>query len=92
MIRYSDAALDDVERLYRWLLDRNPSASRRFLKRLKAAEDFIAGKTAACMNVQSGVARRYIVRFSGAAYVIYFVEDGADQIIVRIWHGREARD
>ncbi len=31
------------------------------------------------------------MRFGGSVYVLYYVVDGADQTIVRMWHGREER-
>lgn len=91
MISYSDAALTDLERLYRWLLERNSNTARRFLDDLKRAEAFIAANPSACAAAAGGAARRHIMRFGASAYVIYFVEDGADQVIVRLWHGRKAR-
>jgi hypothetical protein len=35
------------------------------------------------------MARRYVMKFGKSTYVINYIEDGADQIVVRIWHGRE---
>jgi plasmid stabilization system protein ParE len=91
MIRYAAEALDDVERLYRWLLDRDAAAAGNWLTRLQEAEALIARAPHRWPSSAGGAARRYIMRFGRSRYVIHFVEDGTDAVILRIWSGREQR-
>jgi plasmid stabilization system protein ParE len=91
MIRYSAEALDDIERLYRWLLERDVRAAARFLTRLEDSAAQIARSPSRWPPSADGQARRYILRFGRSRYVIHFVENAGDALIVRIWHGREQR-
>lgn len=91
MIRYTPDALDDLERLYRWLLDRNPIAAERFLERLAEAARRIAERPMAWPPSADGRARRHVMRFGRSAYVLHYVIDDLDQVIVRVWHGRQRR-
>lgn len=92
MIIYSQEAQDDVDRLFTWLLDRNPNAAERFVVALKEATARIAKAPGLypITDTDAG-ARKCLMRFGGSAYVIYYVVEGGDQIVVRMWHGREER-
>lgn len=91
MIRYTAEAIDDVARLRQWLLDRRVSAVPRFLARLKEAEAQISANPRAWPESANGEARRYLLRFRRSVYVLHYVEDDGDQIIVRLWHSQEQR-
>jgi plasmid stabilization system protein ParE len=77
----SRAAAADLERLHSFLADKNPAAARQAVAALVAA---------------SGVRdmRELIVPFGRSAYVLRYAYSAAtdEAIIIRIWHGREARE
>ncbi|HZL32300.1 MAG TPA: type II toxin-antitoxin system RelE/ParE family toxin [Pseudolabrys sp.] len=89
----SHAAAADLQRLRLFLADKNPAATQRAIAGLIEAIDSLAtfpGRTRA-----SGVSglRDLIVPFGRSAYVVRFAHDPAqdETVIIRIWHGREAR-
>lgn len=90
MIRYAPAALHDVRRLHGWLVERGAERAA-MMQRLADAERRIAEQPNGLPLTRSGLARRYLMRLGRSTYVIHYVEDGPDQVIVRIWHGREDR-
>jgi len=92
MLIFAPEAEEDVDRLFSWLIARNPAAAARFLATLKLAAARIAEKPMHYpLAGEDEALRKHLMRFGGSAYVIYFLTDGDDQVIVRIWHGRERR-
>ena len=92
MIRYAPVALHDVRRLHGWLVERDAArAAGKLMRRLADAERRIAERPNGWPLTQSGLARRYLMRLGRSTYVVHYVVDGDDQVIVRIWHGREDR-
>lgn len=89
----SRAASADLERLRAFLVDKNPNAAQRAVAVLVRAIDSLV--LLPDRGSPSGVsgARELIVPFGRSAYVVRFVHDsqGDEIIILRIWHGREAR-
>jgi hypothetical protein len=66
-------------------------SAANWLTRLQESETLIARAPYRWPHSANGAARRYTMRFGRSRYVIHFVEDGADAVIVRIWSGREQR-
>lgn len=87
------AAAADLERLRLFLADKNPAATQRAIAALIEAIDSLAAFPD--RGRASGISglRDLIVPFGRSAYVVRFEHDAQRQriIIVRIWHGREAR-
>ena len=89
----SRAAAADLERLRLFLGDKNSSAAQRAIADLVEAIDSLSALPD--RGKPSGVSglRDLIVPFGRSAYVVRFEHDSEQQriIIVRVWHGREAR-
>jgi toxin ParE1/3/4 len=89
----SRAAAADLERLRLFLADKNSSAAQRAIADLVEAIDSLSALPD--RGKPSGVSglRDLIVPFGRSAYVVRFEHDSEQQriIIVRVWHGREAR-
>lgn len=89
----SRAAAADLERLRVFLSEKNPTAALRAITSLVQAINSLAAFPH--RGRASGIAglRELIVPFGGAAYVVRFAHDSQQQeiVIVRVWHGREAR-
>jgi len=86
----SRAAAADLERLRAFLATTNPAASQRVVTVLsRAIQTLGRGRPSAVAG-----ARELIVPFGRSAYVLRYVHDALRQevVILRIWHGREARD
>jgi plasmid stabilization system protein ParE len=90
----SRAAAADIERLRAFLATRNPAAAQRVVTVLSRAIQSLG--TLADRGRPSAVpgARELIVPLGRSAYVLRYVHDALSEevVILRIWHGREARD
>jgi len=90
----SRAAASDLERLHAFLADSAPAAAKRAVAVLIAAVQSL--ETLPERGRPSGLpgVRELIVPFGHSAYVLrYAYSAQADELVVlRIWHGREARE
>jgi plasmid stabilization system protein ParE len=90
----SRAAAADLERLHSFLADKNPAAARQAVAALVAAIESLhsfpqRGRSSGVRDM-----RELIVPFGRSAYVLRYAYSAAtdEAIIIRIWHGREARE
>lgn len=91
MIRYSAEAEADIRRLHNWLFTRHRPAALRFLEALEEAENAIGAAAHSFPQNDDRMSRRYIFRFGRSCYVMHYLQDGDDVVVVRLWHGREER-
>jgi plasmid stabilization system protein ParE len=92
-VAVSNAALADIARLQFFLVRENPNAAKRAagaLDRAIRSLEFLPDRGRP--SPLTG-ARELIVPFGKSAYVIRYAHlAGTDEILIlRIWHGREAR-
>jgi plasmid stabilization system protein ParE len=87
-----DAALD-VERLRTFLDQNNPDAARRALALIWIAIDRLQQFPAMGMPTKAAGIRQIVIRFGVSGYIVRYNirADTKDILIMRIWHGREAR-
>ena len=83
---FSPRAAADIERLHTFLANTNPTVARRFAQSLGGAARSLEdlpnrGRPTAIAGV-----RELILPFGRAAYA------GDELVVIRIWHGREARE
>jgi plasmid stabilization system protein ParE len=90
----SEAAAADLARLQLFLADKNPDAARRAVAAIIAAVQSLdifpeRGRPSGAPHV-----RELIVPFGRHGYVLrYAFREEADELVVlRVWHGREARE
>jgi plasmid stabilization system protein ParE len=90
----SEAAVADLERLHAFLANRNPAAAHRAIAALITAIQSLdmfpeRGRPSGTPNV-----RELIVPFGRSAYVLRYSYSAMENeiVIIRIWHGREARE
>jgi len=91
MIRYAPEARADVLRLHAFQKKRGAEVAKRWRELLRSTEHKIAARPQMFPPSADGEARKCVMRFGRSVYVVYYVIDGDDQIIVRLWHGRESR-
>jgi toxin ParE1/3/4 len=93
MIFLSPAAALDVERLRTFLDQNNPDAARRALALIWTAIDRLQEFPAMGIPTKDAGIRQIVIRFGASGYIVrYNVRtDTKDILIMRIWHGREAR-
>lgn len=89
----SSAASADLQRLHAFLAGKDPSAAQRAVSGIVRAIDSLdlfpdRGRPSTIAGI-----RELIVPFGRSGYVVRFAHDPQrDEIVIlRIWHGREAR-
>jgi plasmid stabilization system protein ParE len=90
----STTALADLERLRRFLADKNLNAARRAVSAIIRAIDSLHVFPDRGRPTGLGSMRDLIVPFGRSVYIVRFVHDAerAEIVIIRIWHGREQRE
>lgn len=91
-LRWLPAAFQDIERLYEFLVEKDPNAAARAMEIIldgaEGLEDMPEiGKP---MNDDTGRRELYIP-FGAGAYVLRYKLDGETVVIIRVWHSREHR-
>ena len=89
---WSPAALRDVDRLYRFLADKNPDAARRAAKSIREAMQILCdqpgiGRPIADMEPEF---REWLIPFGDSGYVSLYRFDGMTAVILAVRHQREA--
>ena len=90
----SRLAAADLARLHEFLADKNASAAQRAASAIAEAIDSLATNPDRARPSKVKGLRELIVPFGRSAYVVRYAHDRERQeiVIVRIWHGREARE
>lgn len=91
-VRFSETALRDIERLYRFLVDRDIQAADDALHSLEKAWELLGTFpfSARKADPASPFLRELIIPFGGAGYVTLFeITDGATITILAVRHQRE---
>ena len=89
---WSPAALRDVQRLHRFLAEKNPDAASRAVKAIRDAMKIIAlqpgiGRPAEEMDPEY---REWLIDFGDSGYVALYRLDGDTAIVLAVRHQREA--
>ena len=93
MIFLSPDAASDIERVRDFLDIRNPNAARRAMSAIWRALDRIQDFPDLGRPTEDPDIRQLVIRFGAAGYILrYTILSGSGDILVlRLWHGREAR-
>ncbi|MDP3823587.1 MAG: type II toxin-antitoxin system RelE/ParE family toxin [Burkholderiales bacterium] len=91
-LTWSPAALRDVQRLYRFLSEKDPGAARRAVKIIREGVKIIArqpgiGRPAEDMEPEY---REWMIDFGATGYVALYRYDDAAAVILAVRHQREA--
>ena len=89
---WSPSALCDVQRLYRFLVHKNPDAAKRAVKAIRAGVRVIAqhpeiGRPAEEMEPEY---REWLINFGDSGYVELYHFDGHTAVILAVRHQKEA--
>ena len=93
-LKWVPEALDDLERLFAFLREKNPAAAAR------AAQTILDGANRLVTSPRLGRPmpdktgrRELFVPFASGAYVLrYMLEQRDTPVILRVWHSRELRE
>ena len=86
-------ALDDVERLFHFLLERDASAAERAVRAISNNADRLQDLREIGRPMDDGTGRReVVVPFGAGAYVIRYRIHRDAAVVIRVWHSRELRE
>ena len=93
MIHLSPDAVLDVERLRTFLDQTNSEAAKRALALIWTAIERLQEFPALGIATEDTDIRQIVVRFGASGYIVRYalVTETEDILVMRIWHGREAR-
>ena len=90
-VRWLPAALDDIKRLYDFLLDKDSTAGRA-ARAIRAGADRLLDSPEIGRPLADGTGRReLVIPFGAGAYVLRYRIHDDTVVVIRVWHGREAR-
>ncbi len=91
-VRYTKAAREDLQRLYKFLLDRDLEATRRAREAIGKSIDFLGDFPFTCRKAtpDNSFLREVVIPFGSGGYVALFeIEDNVTVTILAIRHQRE---
>jgi plasmid stabilization system protein ParE len=86
-------ALDDLERLFEFLREKNPDAAARAAQTILDGASLLVTSPRLGRPMPDRTGRRELfVPFASGAYVLrYMLEQDKTPVIIRVWHSRELR-
>jgi toxin ParE1/3/4 len=93
MILFSPDAASDLERVREFLDLNNPDAAKRALRVIFAALEKVREFPDLGRPTEDADIRQLVIRFGAAGYIVRYtiLPDSGDVLVLRLWHGREAR-
>jgi toxin ParE1/3/4 len=92
MIHFSQEARSDIERVREFLGVNNPQAAKRALQTIFAALQQLEAFPSLGRATEDQAIRQLVIPFGARGYVARYTVRGEDNVLVlRLWHGREAR-
>jgi toxin ParE1/3/4 len=93
VILFSTDALSDIERVRDFLDDRHPTASQCALAAIWEALERLERFPHLGQSTDDPDVRQIIIPFGGSGYIARYalLPDDGSLLVLRIWHGREAR-
>ena len=86
-------ALDDVERLHAFLIERDALAAERAMRAISSGASRLEELPKVGRPMDDETARReLVVPFGAGAYVLRYRIQDDTVVIIRVWHNREARE
>ena len=88
---WSPAALLDLQRLYRFLSERNVDASKRAVRAIREGMKVIAKQPGIGRPVEDMEPefREWLIDFGDSGYVVLYCYDGKNALILAVRHQRE---
>lgn len=89
---WSEAALAHVQRLYRFLVTKNPAAAQRAVRAIREGVSILAGhpQVARVVEDMEEAFRDWPIQFGDSGYVVRYRFDGDQVTILTVRHQREA--
>lgn len=92
-VRWLAPALDDIRRLYEFLLQRDRRAAGRAARAIRAGATRLGDAPEIGRPLADGTGRRELqIPFGAGAYVLRYRIQDETVVVIRVWHSREARE
>lgn len=93
MIHFSPDAAADIERVREFLDINNPEAAKRALRTIFAALERVEEFPDLGRPTEDSDIRQIVIPFGAAGYIVRYtlLPERGDFLVLRLWHGREAR-
>ncbi len=93
MIRFSPDAALDIERVREFLDINNPEAAKRALRVIFTALERVEEFPDLGRPTDDADVRQIVIPFGAAGYIVRYtlLPEPGDLLVLRLWHGREAR-
>lgn len=92
-VKWLPEALDDIERLHKFLYSKSPQAASAAAKTILSAANLLVGNPRLGRPMPDETGRRELFATYGAgAYVLRYKLSGEHPVIIRVWHSREDRN
>ncbi len=93
-LKWLPEALDDLERLFAFLREKNPAAAARAAHTILEGADLLLTSPRLGRPMPGTTQRRELfIPFASGAYVLrYMLEVDDTPVIIRVWHSRELRE
>ena len=88
-VTLTPGALADLDRLDRFLREKNPSAADRMLAAFDMAFTRLSENPFDCPAISGMGLRARVVRFGKGGYVCLYAVRGESVVVVRLFHARE---
>jgi plasmid stabilization system protein ParE len=89
---WSPSALTDIQRLYKFLAEKNTDAARKAVKTIREGVKIIAKQPAIGRPVAEMAPefREWLIDFGGSGYVVLYHLNEKEAVILAVRHQREA--
>ena len=91
-VRWLAPALDDIRRLYEFLLEKDPGAAGRAVRAIRVGSSRLVDAPEIGRPLADGTGRReLLIPFGVGAYVLRYRVHDETVVVIRVWQSREVR-
>jgi plasmid stabilization system protein ParE len=91
-LRWLKFALEDIERLYEFLLEKDPNAAANAIELILDGSERLLEMPELGRLMDDDTGRRELfLPFGAGTYVLRYKLDGEIVVIIRVWHSRERK-
>ncbi len=91
-VRWLPETQQDIRRLFDYLLEKNPKAAERAVKTIQQGGEQLAQFGAMGRPMDDDTGRRELyVPFGASNYVLRYMVQNNEVVVIRVWHHKEKR-
>ena len=91
-VRWLPEALEDIRRLYEFVLEKDAAAAARAVRAIRAGSSRLVDAPEIGRPLVDGTGRReLLIPFGAGAYVLRYRIHDETVVVIRVWHSRKVR-